>query len=255
MPTETDAEEPARQLASLQRAWTLTQPFHNLDLLAEAGPGGRPLGRTAALARCAAQLGGPCHVQSWGFLTHLRRKGLDARLSGATISQPDDHLVVLVHIGGRGYLCDVGNGQPYLEPFPLDRRHSQAHLGWEVRSTPVDGGLTVERRSPDQPAWRTVYHASLEERRWEDFADTIARHHREPGFGPFLSGLRVVRIGPTAMTTVRDDQVTTYHPEGFTRRQLPDRELVRFIIDELGLGGLPVSEAVATWRDSRRRVA
>lgn len=242
--------EPATRarLAALQRAWCFTQPFHNLDLLAGARRGAPPLDREAALERCAAGLGGPCHVQSWGFLSLLRRVGYEARLCGATISQPDDHLLVHVTLGDGAYLCDVGNGQPYLEPFPLDRAHEQQHAGWRVRSTPEGGELVLARRSPDQPAWRVVYHARPEARRWEDFASSIERHHREPGFGPFLSGLRVVRIGPGAMTAVRDEVVTVYREGGLERARFSDPELVRFIAEDLGLAALPVREAVAAWR-------
>ena len=241
--------EPATRprLGELQRAWCFAQPFHNLDLLAGAGRGAPPLDRDAAIERCAEGLGGPCHVQSWGFLSLLRLTGFEARLCGATISRADDHLLLHVTLGEAAYLCDVGNGQPYLEPFPLDRPHEQRHAGWCARTTPDGDGLVLERRSPDQPAWRVVYRARAEARRWEDFANSIERHHREPGFGPFLSGLRVVRIGAASMIAVRDDQVTAYRDGGFDRARLSGEELIRFIAGDLGLGALPVREAVAAW--------
>jgi arylamine N-acetyltransferase len=239
------------RLAELQRAWCFAQPFHNLDLLAGARRGAPPLDREAALARCAAGLGGPCHVQSWGFLSLLRLVGYEARLCGASISAPDDHLLVHVAIGAAAYLCDVGNGHPYLTPFPLDRVHEQHHVGWHVRSVPDGDELVVSRRSPDQPAWRVVYRASPAARTWEDFAGAIERHHREPGFGPFLSGLRVVRVDPSSMTAVRDAQVITYREGGFDRERLDEAELVDFIAGDLGLAALPVKAAVAAWRDAR----
>lgn len=236
------------RLAELQRAWCFAQPFHNLDLLAGARRSAPPLDRDAAIERCADGLGGPCHVQSWGFLSLLRLAGYEARLCGAAIARPDDHLLVHVTLDDGAYLCDVGNGQPYLEPFPLDRAHEQRHAGWSVRSMPDREEVVLARSSLDQPAWRIVYRARAEARRWEDFASTIERHHREPGFGPFLSGLRVVRIGPASMITVRDETVTVYREDGFERARLSDAELIDFIAGDLGLSALPVREAVATWR-------
>lgn len=241
---------PAR-LAELQRAWCFAQPFHNLDLLAGARRGEPPLDREAALARCADGLGGPCHVQSWGFLSLLRLAGYEARLCGATISAPDDHLLVHVTVGAGAYLCDVGNGHPYLTPFPLDRVHEQRHVGWRIRSVPDGDELVVSRCSPDQPVWRVVYRARPVARTWEDFALAIERHHRDPGFGPFLSGLRVVRIGATSMTTVRDAQVITHHERGFDRARFDDAALVHFIANDLGLAALPVGEAVTAWCAAR----
>jgi len=241
------------RLAELQRAWCFAQPFHNLDLLAGARCGAPPLDREAALERCADGLGGPCHVQSWGFLSLLRLAGYEARLCGATISRPDDHLLVHVTLGEAAYLCDVGNGQPYLEPFPIDRVHEQRHAGWCARTTPDGDGLVLKRRALDQPTWRTVYRARAEARRWEDFASSIERHHREPGFGPFLSGLRVVRVGAASMIAVRDELVTVYREDSVDRTRLTDAELIRFIAGDLGLSALPVREAVDAWRAAAAR--
>jgi arylamine N-acetyltransferase len=242
----------ATSLAELQRAWCFTQPFHNLDVLAGAGSGAPPLDRRQAVERCVAKLGGPCHVQSWGFLSLLRRVGFDARLCGATVSRPDDHLLVHVSLADGAYLCDVGNGQPYLQPFPLHRDLEQRHLGWVVRSGCDAEGLVLQRRSPDHPSWRRVYRAGAEPRQWEDFAGNIERHHREQSYGPFLSGLRVVRIGATSMVAVRDDQVTVYREGGFESRRLSDTALIRLLKQDLGLGALPVEAAVAAWRAAER---
>ncbi len=251
----TSAAPTRARLCALQRAWCFAQPFHNLDLLAGTRRKAPPLERQEAVARCATGLGGPCHVQSAAFLALLEHAGFDARLCGATITRPDDHLLVHVTLGDEQLLCDVGNGQPYLEPFPLHRSHEQQHLGWVVRSTPTPDGFTLTRRSHDHPAWRVVYQASTAARTWEDFADSIARHHHEPGFGPFLSGLRVVRIGATAMVVVRDSHVIVHRADGCEQTSLDDVELVRFIAGDLGLAALPVAEAVAAWRELTGRHA
>lgn len=242
-------------LAGLQRAWCYAQPFHNLDLLAGVQQGTPPLDQRQAVARCAARLGGPCHVQSWGFLVLLRRLGFEAHLVGATITQPGDHLLICVRFPHGDFLCDVGNGQPYLHPFPSNQGLEQQHLGWHVRSEPDGPLIVVHRRSPDQPAWRCVYRASLEEKSWDDFAEIIERHHRQPGFGPFMTGLRAVRIGSSSMTTLRDDVLTTYTNEGFSRRVLLDGELQGILEANMGLGELPVGDALEAFRARRREAS
>jgi arylamine N-acetyltransferase len=120
-----------------------------------------------------------------------------------------------------------------------------------MRSAPDRDEFVLTRRSPDQPAWRVVYRARAQERRWEDYASSIERHHRERDFGPFLSGLRVVRIGASSMVAVRDEQVTVYRAHGFEQGRLPDTALIHFIAGDLGLADLPVEEAVAAWREAR----
>ncbi len=231
-------------LEQLQRAWCFAQPFHNLDLLAAAATGGEPLGPGAAIERCIDGLGGPCHVQSYGFLSLLVTLGFDAHLCGAAVSHPDDHLVIRVVIDDKAYFCDVGNGQPYLQPFPEDGNLRQEHLGWVVVSRPVEAGIVVERSSPDQPASRQVYRASKAPLRWEDFERTIHRHHAERGFGPFLTGVRAVRMGPHEMTTVRDQVLTRYRGTAFERTILNRHTLERALREELGLGALPIDDAL-----------
>ncbi|MEZ4294341.1 MAG: arylamine N-acetyltransferase [Polyangiaceae bacterium] len=247
-------EEPSvRHLAFLQRAWLFAQPFHNLDLLAAHARGAAPLSPEESIQRCAAGLGGPCHVQSIAFLRLLRALGFEAHLCGARINHPDDHLLIHVLVEGRRFFCDVGNGQPYLLPFPADRALRQEHLGWVVWSRPEGRELLVERASQDHPATRIVYRASAAPRTWSDFAGAIARHHREPGFGPFLTGLRIVRMGPERMIAVRDDVCTRTEAGRFERQTMTLPELARFVKHELALDALPVDEAIAAFRASTGR--
>lgn len=241
-------------LAWLQRAWLFHQPFHNLDLLAATWTHRGSLSADEAVQRCLDLHGGPCHVQALGFLALVRSIGFDAGLCGATIGHPDDHLLVRVAVGGATWLCDVGNGQPYVEPFPLERGHVQHHLGWEMRTTALSGGLRLERRSPDQPAWRTVYAADARPRAWHEFAATIERHHAEPGFGPFLTGLRAVRIGATEMVTLRDNVVTTYGHAGYQRDDLASEDIAAWLTGPMRMADLPVQAAIAAWQAARSAV-
>ena len=244
-----------RALNSLVRSWLFHQPFHNLDLLAAAAQGGASLDLPQAIDRCAASLGGPCHVQAAGFHRLVSSLGYDAWFCGATIGHPDDHLVVGVRIANETFVCDVGNGQPYLAAFPTRIEHEVQHLGWRIQTRPTSGGLELWRTSPDVPDWRRVYAVDPTPRAWTDFANTIERHHREPGFGPFLTGLRAVRISATRMTTVRDAVCTDYRVGAWSRRDLDEDALVRALRYDLSLDALPVDDAIRSWATARARTA
>lgn len=239
-------------LRQLIRAWMFAQPFHNVDLLAASLEGGRSLTHAQAIERCAHGLGGPCHVQAAGFLALLIASGFDAALASATINVPDDHVVVLVRLGGRVWLCDVGNGQPYLEPFPSDAPQCFSHLGWNISTRTIPNGIELRRSSPDRPDAHVVYRASLEPRSWSDFAATIDRHHQQPGFGPFLTGLRAVRIRADEMITLRDTTLTVYRATTWDRVELTEGEVRDALRDRLGLAQLPVDDAIAAWSLARR---
>ena len=234
-------------LAELQRAWTMSQPFHNVDLLAGFAEGRRALDREDAWGRCLRGLGGPCHVQASGFLRLLEGLGFDAHLAAGTIAHPADHLLVAVHVGRGSWICDVGNGHPYLVPFPLKGAWESTFLGWSFRTSASDGELLLEQRTPGASHWRRVYSARADVVSWSHFAPAIERHHHEPSFGPFLTGLRGVRVEPDRVLTVRDDVFTVHACTGVQQRQLDD-DHERVLVEDLRLGDLPVALAVATWR-------
>ncbi len=237
----------AGALLELQRAWTFTQPFHNLDLLAGFAAGRPPLGRRDGWLRCVQGLGGPCHVQASSFLVLLRSLGFDAHFAGARITHPGDHLVVCVHVEGETYVCDVGNGHPYPAPFPIRGIAEQTHLGWSVRSSGSGRQVVVEQQTPGAAHWRKVYTASAEPRTWADFETAISHHHSSPGFGPFLRGLRAVRVRADHAITLRDD-VLTRHQTGEVTVEVLSNGHESALINLMKLGDLPVHEAVATWR-------
>jgi arylamine N-acetyltransferase len=174
--------------------------------------------------------------------------GLNSVLCGAEISRTSDHLLVRTMLGSKVWLSDVGNGQPYLEPFPVNGYHIQTHLGWEMRTTGDGKSLDLERRSPDQPDWKRVYVANPSPRTWRAFAGAIDKHHRDPEFGPFLRGLRAVQVGANEMITVRDDVVTIYSDRGYERSTYSVDSIYGLLAGRMGLGRLPIAAALAAWQ-------
>lgn len=242
------AEPPGYEaICRLIRGWLFAVPFHNLDLLT----GRSPLDQSDAASHCLTARGGGCHVHAAGFLALLRSLGYDANLASATIGAPGDHLVITVRLGGAYFWVDVGNGQPYIRPFPANRESSYSHAGWTVRTTVIDEGLSLERRSHDHPRWKQVYVTGSPEVRWDEFAETIRRHHTDRGFGPFLTGLRVVDIAEDHMKTVRDDVLTEHSSEGFTRKKLQGKEAVARAVREMLPKADDPESAIDVWWHTR----
>lgn len=192
-------------LRDLQTAWTFYQPFHNIDLLADFLQKKPPLDREQSWERCLKGLGGPCHVQSSSFLFLLEQLGFDAHFCSGHINHEGDHLLVCVQVEGKSFICDVGNGHPYLYPFPILGEHHQVHLGWEIRSKGDGTTLSLEQKTPFRKTWKKVFTATTKKCAWNDFSEGIHRHHTEIGFGPFLTGLRAIRLGQNSAIILRDD--------------------------------------------------
>ena len=232
-----------RYLRQLVEQWLISIPFHNIDLLNEESP----VEHHKAAANCLNGRGGGCHVHAAGFCALIQSLGFSASLASATIGAPEDHLLVTVVIGHERYWVDVGNGQPYIQPFPSSKATLLTHLGWTIRTTPVESGILLERTSADQPQWRTVYTTTNINKRWRDFSDAIERHHTESGFGPFLNGLRVVDIGPTRIRTLRDDVLTEYNGRAFHKTRLQSEDAIAEMAAQLVSGPKRARNAVRRW--------
>lgn len=231
----------AAGLARLKWRFLCALPFHNLDLLAGTSP------RTveACIAAVLAGRGGPCHVMATGFLALLRGLGFRAWLAEARIGAPGDHLVCVVDLDGRRWVCDVGNGHPYRAPFPLDGRVEIAHLGWRFEAEGDGQRLTLHRHLDDGRRKR-VYVVDPAPRGFADFAGIIAAHHEAPGFGPFLTGLRAVRLGDDLVATLRDLRYCRYSALGPRARPVADLDAARRLLDRVfGLAGEATDAALA----------
>lgn len=235
------ASPSASYLTQLQWAFLKCSPFHNLELLAGVSP------RTveACIEAVLTGRGGPCHVQATAFLALLKSLGFEAHLCAGTISEPGDHLLVLVHTPEAAFVCDVGNGQPYRKPFPLHGTSTSDHVGWHFGSR-GDGQRVTLSRHLDDGTWKHVYSVDPSRQHFSDFAGIIAGHHESVGFGPFLTGLRAVLIRDDLVVTLRDFQLRRYSAAGICERYVADRKAAHRVLDKVfGLGSAPVESAFA----------
>ncbi len=240
-------------LAVLQAAHLMAVPFHNLLLLANDG---RPWSLPAlhdVIDDAIAGVGGNCDRTTPPFTTLLQALGFDAQLAAATVREPGDHFVCVVRVDGGRFLCDVGNGHPYLRPWDLDGPvQDQSFLGWRFRFDPgALGGPTLWRDFGAGESKR-VYVLDPTSRAYEEFAPMVRSHYTEAGFGPFLSGLRAVRIQPDAVLTLRDAEYVRDTRFGRSMRRLVGREGVAALLAErFRLPAKLVEDAIAV--ATRRR--
>jgi arylamine N-acetyltransferase len=228
-----DVRHDAAGLARLQAAHLMAVPFHNLLLLANDG---RPWGLQAlheVVDEAIAGVGGNCDRTTPPFTALLQAVGFDARLAAATVREPGDHFVCVVQAAGGRFLCDVGNGHPYLRPWDLDGPvQEQSFHGWRFRFDPAaPGGPTLLRALPDG-ALKTVYVVDPTPRDYDDFAPMVTAHYTQAGFGPFLSGLRAVAIQPGAVLTLRDTEYARDTRFGRSVRRVAGHDAVRALLTE-----------------------
>ncbi|HDN27137.1 MAG TPA: hypothetical protein ENG03_08590 [Thioploca sp.] len=238
-------------LTQVQWAYLCHSVFHNLYLLAGYAGYAAPLTAKDSLNSILANQGGPCHVQTVGFLSLLRGLGFHAHLVAATINAPGDHLVIRVDIANKSYLCDVGNGHPYRRPFPLDKADEQAWMGWRFRTKPEEGKLCLQRwlGKTQRERWKTVYWADFTPRHFDYFTESLHHHHTQTGYGPFLQHLRAVRIFPHGLISIRNGLYERYSLVGKLDRPIRSFAAAKRLLQtQFGLAQAPIDKALAVYQ-------
>jgi len=238
-------------LTQVQWAYLCHSVFHNLYLLAGYTGYAAPLTAQDSLNSLLANQGGPCHVQTVGFLSLLRGLGFHAHLVAATINAPADHLVIRVDIANQSYLCDVGNGHPYRRPFPLDREDEQAWMGWRFRTQQEQGQLCLQRwlGKTQQGRWKTVYWADCTPRHFDYFTESLRHHHTQSGYGPFLQHLRAVRIFPHGLLSIRNGLYERYSLIGRRERSIRTAAAAKRLLQtQFGLTQAPIDKALTVYQ-------
>jgi arylamine N-acetyltransferase len=228
-----DVRHDADGLARLQVAHLQAVPFHNLLILANDGRAQELQALEGVVDAAIAGIGGNCDRTTPPFTALLQAVGFDARLAAATVREPGDHFVCVVQVDGGRFLCDVGNGHPYLRPWDLDGPvQEQEFCGWCFRFDPgASGGPTLRRLLPGGEV-KTVYVVDPSTRAYEDFAAIVQAHYTRAGFGPFLSGLRAARVRADAVLTLRDAEYARDTRFGRSLRKVGGRAALRALLTD-----------------------
>jgi N-hydroxyarylamine O-acetyltransferase len=177
-------EPTAETLRDLQVAHLLSVPFENLSIQR-----GEPvvLEDDALFTKIVERRrGGFCYEANGLFAALLRALGFEVAMLSAGVARaeggfgPDfDHMALMVEAGGRRWLADVGFGDSFREPLPLDERGAQEQGGRAYRLEP-DGDHLVLSRRDEGGGWKAEYRFDLRPREYADYAEMCLYHQTSP---------------------------------------------------------------------------
>jgi N-hydroxyarylamine O-acetyltransferase len=199
------AEPSFTMLERLQRAHLTHVPFENLDVFHRRGVRTDP--EWAASKIIDRGRGGWCYEVNGAFATLLDRLGFSVKWLGATVLPADspgpDHLAIEVTLD-RPYLVDVGFGDSFIRPLPLDTEGSHDG-GTGAYRFDFDGDITtLVAVDPDrvEPQYRFGSGSFTA----EDFEAPSRHLQTEPGLSwterPFAT--RLLDGGPDRVTLLHD---------------------------------------------------
>ena len=173
----------AETLRGLQVAHLLAVPFENLSIHA-----GEPIVlEDGALFEkiVGRRRGGFCYEANGLFAALLRALGFEVSMLSAEVARADgsfsppfDHMALLVTLGRR-WLADVGFGDCFLEPLPLEGGGEYAQ-GRHVYRVEPDGERFVLSRREGGGEWEAQYRFTLRPHVYADFEEMCRYHQTSP---------------------------------------------------------------------------
>ncbi|XP_038582856.1 arylamine N-acetyltransferase, pineal gland isozyme NAT-10-like [Micropterus salmoides] len=247
------AEPSLDVLRSVHTCHLLSVPFENLTVHS----GGR-VHRDPALLYdkiVNRRRGGFCFENNGLFSWLLSQLGFQVTLLSAQVKNlitgyygpPFDHLILMVSLEGRRWLCDVGVGVPgFSAPLSLETSgpQEQGHRVYRIRK---DTGMCFlewqreENRGPDGD-WTELYKFTLEPRYLEDFEEMCQYHQSSPCSIFFCKSLctvlkpggRLTYIGRRLISTTFPTEETGGALET-TTRELRDEDIPGVLAEKFGV--------------------
>ncbi|XP_075686936.1 arylamine N-acetyltransferase, pineal gland isozyme NAT-10-like [Rhinoderma darwinii] len=188
--------------------------------------------------------GGFCYENNGLFLWVLQQLGYQTQvLSGRVKNQITsiygplfDHMILLVVLEGRRWLCDVGFGEGFVEPFPLE-------AGWEeeqdsgVYRLRVDGDEWYMERKEEE-LWMSLFKFTLEERTFEDFREMCEYHQTDSSSFFVRKSFCSIKLPHGRLTYIGHRLISTEHIQGGgsvkTTQELTEEEIPGLLRDKFG---------------------
>lgn len=227
----------AQALRHLHLAHLQQVPFENLDIHL-----GRPI--RLELPRLFAKIvrrrrGGFCYELNGLFAWLLAELGWEVDLLSARVYGPQglgpelDHLALRVRTDGD-WLADVGFGDSFLEPLPLEPGLEVVQRSTSYRLSQAGDQWTLhQQRAGD--GWTPQYLFTLQAHRLEDFTPVCHFHQTDPA-SPFTRKRVCTRATPQGRLTLSEDLLIT--TTGGIRREQPvsgDEERIALLRDLFGV--------------------
>ncbi|WP_445716260.1 arylamine N-acetyltransferase [Flavobacterium sp.] len=146
--------------------------------------------------------GGTCATMNTFIGSVLYKLGFEVYLVNGTMAMKNDHVALLLELEGTKYIIDVGDGQPYFEPFPINKEMEYEHPFRKFRAYPQNNEFKIDFFIDNQWSTDVTYH--LEPKTFQEISSTIEQHYTIKEFGPFWKGIRFAMYPKQEIIAIRD---------------------------------------------------
>ena len=206
----TPAEISAAELDKLQLAHLQSVPFENLDISLK-----RKISLTEAdiFNKLVYQnRGGFCYELNYSFYLLLKAFGFKVSLlsaqvfNGSEYGQEFDHLLLLVELGEKTVIADVGFGDSFLKTVNIDGSVSEEN--YSNYQVITDNNHYYLQKMQTSENWQIQYKFTLAPRQLSDF-ETMAQYHQTSKDSPFTQKSTCTIATPNGRLTISGQKLIT----------------------------------------------
>lgn len=146
--------------------------------------------------------GGTCVTMNSVLGSLLYSLGFDTFLIHGTMSKPNDHVAISLRLEQHLYIIDLGDGQPYFEPFQVGVFSEFVHPFRTFRTVPLENNkLRIDFLINE--TWNTDVVFDLRPILFSDVLSTLEQHYTVRDYGPFWANIRFVVYPEQRILAVR----------------------------------------------------
>lgn len=146
--------------------------------------------------------GGTCATMNVFAAAVLYKLGFDVSLINGTMMKENDHIAILLNFENNLYTIDLGDGQPYFEPIPVNNDIIIKHPFRTYRTVNQLGNLRIDFLINGD--WSTDVTLDLKRKTFKEIYKTLEQHYTELEFGPFWNGIRFAFYPNKKIIAIRD---------------------------------------------------
>ena len=224
-----EAKAPSPEsLALIHQRHMLCVPFENFDILDGVEI---VLDEEKLLDKVVTRRrGGFCYELNTCFAWLLRQLGYEVTMLAARVLiddereniPPFDHMTLRVQLDSP-WLCDVGFGNSFLVPLPLDSEEENAQLAGFFRIRREAELLRLERYARDKMSFRPLYEFDETPRQLAEYEEAC-RYHQSSPESSFTRGLKCSMAIPDGRITLEPDRIKITRRGKLEEQKLPDAE-------------------------------
>ena len=147
--------------------------------------------------------GGTCATINTFIGSVLYKLGFEVYLVNGTMAMKNDHVALLLEFNNVKYIIDVGDGQPYFEPFPIEKETIFEHPFRTLKAYPQNNEFKIDFFIDNKWSTDVTYH--LEPKTFQEINSTIEQHYTIKEFGPFWKGIRFAIYPNQEIIAIRDN--------------------------------------------------